>query len=493
MPLRGPDGLVDPAATSGIGRLLVTTSDPAVVPNDGLRTNLTAFAPRTFDTFTSYQEGVAETIGLYDAVFGIFENYQGGPVPFFSVFSNTTDATVHLAYWSTMPLLTGASYDFALERTNGTVWTLTMNGDLFGANESAGTFDFGANESTWAGGLSFSEIALYGNMTTAPPSAPASLAIATHTATGWYLPTSGVATFSGPAPWGIEGRAQHPTLAPGAIVSGTELAAVVNGTVLWTGGRVSVAVALTTPSNVVGLSAYPVTASVSTLAGAPLPGVGVYLSDARGGNFTPTPLVTNASGAVYAIWATPNVSANASDLLTANVTTFGYAGFASGAVAVAAPLHILLRVEGDGAVPPGGSSAITFHATDPGGHDVAGILLNFLAIGGAVAPGDGITDEQGRASVTVSTTATSGTLTVLVTVSGTGVWGSTSAVLPVRAPPAVPWDLYLGLTGAAVVLAAVALWWWRRPRHRRPTSEELWGPSLRRPPPTRTPPGSGAP
>lgn len=485
---------VDPRVSSGIGRLFVTTPDPLIVPNDGLRTNLTAFAPQAFAPFTSYQEGAEETIGGYDAVFGLFENAQTAPVPFFSVFSNTTDVTVHLAYWTAETLLTGASYDFELGRSNGTNWTLTVNGALFGGNGTEAEYDFGAVTSTWAGGVSFSEIALYTNVTTAPPTAPASLALAVHTATGWYLPTQGLATFSGPSPWGIEGRAQHPTLAPGALVSGTSLAAVVNGTVLWSGGPVGVGVVLVTPPSAVGLTTVPVTARVTDTNGAPLPGVAVTLYDV-GGNFTPGSSLTNASGGVYYAWSTPNATANVSDPVTALVTTFGYRGLTTVAVDVSPPLHVVFAFAGSSAVPPGGSASVTVGATDPSGHAVGGVYLSFSATGGLVAPTGGETDASGHVTVGLSTVARTGLVVLVVTAVGSGVWGSASLTLPVRAPASDPWPTYALVAGVVAAAALVAGVLWRRPRRRRPTAEELWGPSLRpeRGPVSRTPPGSGGP
>ena len=493
VPMR-PAVPANPMASSGIGRLFVTTSDPAVVPNDGIRTNLTAFAPRTFPQFTSYQEGVEETIGSYDAVFGIFENYQSPPVPFFTVFSNATDQTVHLAYWSTESLLTGSSYDFLLTHGNGTLWTLAVNGALFGGNATAGSFDFQATEATWAGGISFSEISLYTNVTSAPPSAPASDVFAMHEASGWYLPTSGIATFSGPAPWGIEGRVQHPTLAPGAMTSGTSLPAVPNGTVLWSGGPVSVRVQITVPSSAIGLSDLPVAAVVTDTGGAPLPGVAVYLSDDHGGSVTPATSTTNATGGVFGAWSTPNATSNETDVVTALVTTFGYRGFASQGVPVTPPLHVRIALDSGGSVPPGGSGAFTLRTTDVSGQPVASIFLSFTVAGGQVAPGDAVTGSDGRTTVTISTTASGGSVVLTAVATGAGVWGSTSVAIPVRAAPTTPWGLYAGAV-VAVALVVVGVVLWRRPRKPKPTAEEIWGPSLRpaNPSTSRTPPGPGVP
>ncbi|MCI4328891.1 MAG: hypothetical protein L3J86_04840, partial [Thermoplasmata archaeon] len=90
------------SSPNGEGRLSINTTDPGVMPNDGLRVNLTAFASTIVDPETSFQAAASETIGGYDAVFGIFENSIYAPVAFFSVFTNKTNANVHLAYWTTL-------------------------------------------------------------------------------------------------------------------------------------------------------------------------------------------------------------------------------------------------------------------------------------------------------------------------------------------------------------------------------------------------------
>ena len=491
-----PAHLLDPRTSSGIGRLFVTTTDPAVVPNDGLETNLTAFAPEHFATFTSYQEGVEETIGSYDAVFGIFENYQTPPVPFFSVFSNTTDQTIHLAYWSNTTLFAGTDYAFVLAHASGTSWVLTVNGALFGGNATEATFDFGANASTWAGGLSFSEISLYGNTTTAPTSAPASLVLAVHQSSGWYLPDAGVATFSGPAPWGVEGRLQHPSLAPGAVVSGTGIPAVANGTLLWDSGPVPVSVRLTAPPRAIGLTTQSLSAVVLDASGAGIPGVSVYLADSARGQFTPASSLSNSSGGVFVAWGTPNVTAASVDVLTATVVTFGYRGSASIGVPLTPALHVRIQLSGTATVPPASSVSVAVRTVDDNGTAVGGVFLDFVAVGGTVTPDTAITDSGGMTTVTVATLLAQGVVQLTATVAGAGAWGIGGTQLEVRAPPPPPpYATYAlgGLGAAAVVGAAVFLL--RRRKRAKPSAEELWGPSLRKPeaPASRTPPGSGAP
>src|SRR5579863_5909387 len=69
-----PDVRAPQVGSGATGRLVVETSDPAAMPNSGLRTNITAFSSPTLPADTSLQVSVTETIGAYDAVFGIFLN-----------------------------------------------------------------------------------------------------------------------------------------------------------------------------------------------------------------------------------------------------------------------------------------------------------------------------------------------------------------------------------------------------------------------------------
>jgi len=503
-----PHALIDPRVGSGQGRMLIVTTDPATMPNDGLRANLTAFPPESFDPESSFQEGVSETIGGYDAVFGIFQNSVHPPLPFFSVFSNSTDATVHLAYWTNITLLSGQSYDFELTPSNGTVWTLTVNGARFGANASLSDFDFAATTSTWLGGLSYSEIALYPGATTTPPVASASLVLAVHHTSGWYLPQQGQAMFSGSSggAWGVEGRAQHPTLAPGAVVTGTSVAAVPNGTVLWTGGPVPVGVALEVPTGAVGSGATIARATITDTGGLPIPGAAVFFSDRLGGNFSPSSALTNSTGQVLVLFETPNVSANASDLVLATVTTFGFGGSSGRSVDLSPAEQLFVNlVAGSTDATPGGTLVLTFRVTDPSGRSVPGIYLAFSVDHGTVSPTLASTDTDGRADATVSTPSAPVVVTLRVAVAANGAWGAAILHLGSGPPPPSFWAVFGGyLVGAAVaalVIAVVAIGLARRRRGR----QVLPPMDLRRDPPvsaggappepatTRTPPGSCSP
>ena len=121
------------------GHLIVSPTDPRVVPNDGIRTNITAFDYVPIGPDDSFQVAVEEVIGGYDAVFGIFDNYARGPVPFFDVFTNQSVHSVHLAY-GTQPVSGGTAYEFDLRASGGTVWTLRMNGAPLGGTMNTSSF-----------------------------------------------------------------------------------------------------------------------------------------------------------------------------------------------------------------------------------------------------------------------------------------------------------------------------------------------------------------
>ncbi len=469
-----PSGLPIHPQLAAQGRLIIVTSDPLAVPNDGVRFNITPFAEPPLGADSSFQAAVEETIGGYDAVFGLFENSGTAPVPFFTVFSNTTDTIVHLAYWPNASTLPGSTYDFALTRTTGTLWELDVNHQPFGGNASASQFDFGAAESTWLGGLGFSEIALYPTTSSAPTVCSVPLAFAVHQPSGWYLPVEAHATFSGaggPA-WGVEGRMQHPTLAPGMIVSGRSVSAVPNGTVLWTGGPVPLNLALTAPSDARGLSVVSASVAVTSASGAPVPGATVYFSDLLGGTFTPASALSGSSGLVPVTFATPNVSEAGADLLRATVTTFGYNGLAEASVSVSPAQHIVVRSLAPApAVAPGAWIDLTFATEDTGGASLSGVYLSFDATGGRLSPAFGVSGADGTVTTTLHAPNVSAPVTVRAIVGGGGVWGGVSVNVTVHSfpPPllsAIEVDLLVLGILAAVALGAIFVL--RRRQARRP-------------------------
>jgi hypothetical protein len=461
-PRIGPGSPVEPRrpASGSQVRLIVSTTDQLAMPNDGLRLNVTPFVEPPLAADTSFQASVEEIIGSDDAVFGLFANTGTAPIPFFSVFSNTTDNTLHLAYWPTATTAPGTTYDFELSRTNGTVWTLDVNGAIFGGNTTAGQFDFGADEATWLAGLSFSEIALSSTSTSAPSTFSTPLTFAVLQPAGWYLPSNAEVSFSpsAGAAWGIEGRLQHPTLAPGEMVSGTSIATVPNGTQLWSGGRIAVQVVVDAPTAAQGLTTVGVPVSVTTTSGAPIPGATVYLADALGGTFTPASVVTGMNGSVVGAFSAPNVTSAASDLLSAVVTTFGYEGYTDVSVQIAPAAHVVVRDLTSGPrVGPDGSIVLSFGTENASGTLLAGVFLTFDASAGSLSPTYGLTGADGSLTTTLTAPNSTGFVTVRAVVEAGGEWGGTFVNVSIAAPPSPLFSGTLVDAAAGIVLVAIVV------------------------------------
>ncbi len=448
--------VMDPAAAGATGKLLVSTPDPLALPNSGLRTNITVYSADTLPADTSFQISATETIGGFDAVFGVFENTRTFPVAFFYVFNNSTDAPVLTENWSSLPLIDGLSYDFELVSVNSTAWELTVNGEEFGANDSLAHFDFGASQATWAGGLLFSEIAFYGSVTPVPAVVNVPLTLAVRGASGWYLPMSASTSFagSGGSPWGVEGRAQHPTLAPGEIDSGTSVAPLPNGTGLWSGGVAPVRVGVSlSGSSGVGTTPLFVTLTVDDTVGAPIPGVSLALGDALGGSSLVQPLVTDGTGTVEGAIELPNVSVAASDLISATVTLFGYEGTAGAAVDVLPALQVFLAAPDlPGTIAPGAQFTFTMRAADASGGTVAGatLVVTTPTVGGQVSPTEGVTGPNGTFQAQLLAPTVPTVMTLLVNVTGGGAWGHATFTVNVATAPPSFWALH----GAQVELGA---------------------------------------
>ncbi len=457
-----PRALAAPLATAAQGQLVVNTSDALSAPNDGLEMNVTAYPGVPLAADSSFQVAATEVVGAHDAVFGIFANTVMAPTAFFAVYSNSSDANEHLAYWPGFLLVPGSGYLFTLADVNGsTVWSLTVNGQLFGGNSSAADFDFGANRSTWVGGISFSETALYPTTPTAPMVLTVPLAFAVHRPSGWYLPDEGRTYFrgSGGPPWGVEGRLQHPSLAPGEIVSGTSIPLAGNGTPLWLGGPVPVraAISVAGPSSV-GLSNVAVGATVTAPNGVPIPGVALTFTDRYNGSFTPATTLTNTTGAAFVSFATPNVSVNVTDLVTVQVTTFGYLGSAGATIAISPAPEVTIRAPARVPLSPTGSASITFGTWAADGAPLAGVGLVFDLVGlGSILPSQGVTDATGSITVGLALPPGTPSATVVVRVVGNGVWGQGTFTFTFGAPPTPSLLERYGTPLAEVALAAIAV------------------------------------
>ena len=457
----------------GQGRLIVNTTDRSSVPNTGIETNLTDYLTLGLPPDSSFQTAVEEVIGDHDAVFGLFQNSVTFPEAFFSVFSNSTDATEHIAYWTNLTLTPGTSYRFALTATNGTHWTLTVNGGLFGDNRSDAEFDFGATEATWAGGIGFSEVALYSGPFITPSEIDVPVAFATRTGSGWYLPTEAAAyLFTNGERWGAAGRLQDSLLAPGEIETGTAVANLTDGTALWTGGPVPVIVALDVAvTQAPGM--YPVVLQLSVVStgGTLLPNVALALADSARGGFTPAAVLTGSNGGASSVLSTPNVTEVINDSLQAQVTLLGFVGSASVALEIVPAKQLFLTLSPNPAeVVSGATVNLVVGVTAGNGAAAEGILLLVGVAGGVASYSPFITsDVAGHALITLSTSTGAPTLQVTVIVVAPGYWGHGNFSVNVQPPPPTFWEKFglwvdLGVVGAIAVVGYVVL---RRERRRR--------------------------
>ncbi|MCI4369190.1 MAG: hypothetical protein L3K09_06480, partial [Thermoplasmata archaeon] len=489
-------------------------NDANAVPNDGVRVNLTAYLPASFPANSSFQAGAEEVVGTYEAVFGLFQNDRLSPTAFFTVFQNQSDTTVLLEYWTLLSILPGDSYDFALERVSGTTWELTVNGEPFGANTTAASFDFKASSSTWLPGVSFSEVALYQGGLVAPSSFAIPLALAVHRpGSGWYLPTDGVTTFAqnGGPQWGVEGRAQHASLAPGELETGTSIANATNGTLLWSGGPVPVVVSLNlVPRAAVATQTIVAFVNVTDASGTPIPGAPVYFADSLGGTFLPSTVGTGGTGGGQVVFFTPNVTQNSSDNVRATVTLLGYSGSAASSVSLTPAQEVLLSVAPSTlTIRPGSSGTLTFRATSPQGVPLSGVLLTFQIVGlGGIQPSAASTGSDGTVPIEILAPNVPTTVTVVGVVSGAGYWGRLSVAVQI-ADSAVPYyvshapELVEVAAGMAVAAAIVIVALKTRGRQRSIPSlviddyddepsdagaESKGSEGLPEEPPTRTPP-----
>jgi hypothetical protein len=520
----GRSGPVGPALSGASARMIVSTDDPNAVPDDGLATNLTAFPSVSFPKNSSFQTGAEQVIGGFDAVFGLFTNDQTPPVAFFEVFNNSTDASVRLEYWVSLPIVQGDPYDFQLLSVGGGTWSLSVNGVAFGNNTTTAEFDFRASQATWEGGIGYSEVAIYSATTTVPSSYLATSALAVHRpGSGWYLPTEGAAHFIGPPgdAWGADGRIEIPDLPPGAVESGTSLGAVDANSSLWTGGPVPVNVTVSvSESNVSGLGAAPVTVTVASLSGESLEGVPVYIGDSLDGNASPSTVLTSNEGAASTLLLAPNVSAVAMDTIRATVTILGYVGTSTTGLAIDPALEVVLTASPSSlALAPNENTSVLFQ-TDTAGHQPVGeITLTFegLAFNGVLGvplflvtyPDAGVTNATGALEVFVQAPSGSGSFAVFARVTSLGDWGHANVSVSVRSVPPSFWSRYgrdveVGAgVGALVVVAGLVVVLLGRRRRGRSALPEMDLRSLRQrpgsegekiaPPVSRTPPASGTP
>lgn len=490
---------------SGYGEVVVTSSDPRLVPNDGLRSNLTGFTTEPFPALSKFQLGVEETIGPYLVTFGLFQNTEEGPYPFFSVFNNTTAATVFASNESGFPAVLGGAYDFTLLVANGTNWTLTLNGALFGGSFATSTFDFGVRSAAVPGSLGLSEIA-YAAGPVVPRLTEIPTAFAVADGGGWLLPSTATTSYRGDPTlrWGIDGRTENASLVPGMLETGTSIASPPNGTTIWSGPLVPLTFSLQIdPSQVPGFATALVSGTVENESGDPLAGFPLVLSDSAGVTFSAPFPSADRNGSIRLALTAPNVSGVTPDPVRLTSRAMGAAGFAEQVIEIDPPPQVLLHLEGPSRLGPGGSAGFLLSATLSGGESAPGLAITLYAVGGGtIEPTAGITDANGEISLQLVAPKLPGTVRLFATVTTAGFWGEATFFVAVQAPPPPLWTYAVPyiLPGLLIALGVVGVVWWVR---RLPPRRDMAELGLRRPPPgppsgtaeevSRTPPSASSP
>jgi hypothetical protein len=462
---------ISPAAPcGGVYRIDVTTNDSAADSNDGLRMNVSGFLSGSVPANSSLQVSVEETIGSFQAVFGLFENSQLPMTPFYAVYPVGSITPQLLLYWRTILFGPGGVYDFALTHTAGTRWTLALNGLPFVGNSTAASFDFGVGNVTGGASLRFAELAFQPQSSYLPASMLVPLALGVRKNSSWYVPDLGLVTTCGvPSAWGVEGRVQQADLAPGELRSGTQVPGISNGTPAWTEGAVPVRLTIAiAPTTLRATSSADVRVGVTTMRGAPIPGVFLAGHDALGGKLVPAIGETNASGGAEFIFVAPNVTANSSDLVTSLVTLLGYTGFVGQAIALVPAIQFLITADSTTvSVTPGSSTTLSFEVTDLAGHAASGIVVVFsVQVGANLAPGSSVSDASGRVATRLDAPAYATTFLVRAEVGEGGAWGSTTVTVHVSSPTPSIVPLAVAIGGIGVVIAAAFFFGLRSLRRR---------------------------
>jgi hypothetical protein len=483
-PAKGPTIVPD---VSGENKLIVNSRDPSLIGSEGLRLNVTAWTPVSLPANSSFQIADEEVIGRSEAVFGLFQTSGANPVPFYVIFNNSTDQQIREVIWSTLPILAGTSYNFTLSLETGTTWELTVDGVPFGNNAANATFDFGAPSVTWAGGIGFSEIAFYLAQTSVPDEVDVPLAMAVEENGSWVLPASAYLSAPGDTvvSWGIIGRAQLSSLAPGEIETGTQIARTQNNTTLWSGGIVPVLVSLTPPApSIVGTETADIQIAVTTSTNpiTPLSGVYVLVRDGLNGIVLPNTVETGANGTAQTVIEMANVSVASTDQISARITLFGYAGTAASSMQVTPAVQVLFSLDpSPGPLRPGSNLSLSIRAANVSGQPAPFVPL-FISVTGpaTITPDVGLTNVTGVLLARLSILTAGRPVTLIVLVTGGGAWGHLNLSLGSAQNPPDPWVLYgtSAAVGAIVVIAAVLLLLLVRRRKRPQRLPKLFRPDL---------------
>jgi hypothetical protein len=502
LPRPGGPVPVRPGTATGAVNFVVVDTDPASVPNHGVETNITDFAQGFLNRSSYFQADGSVIVGNCDAVYGIFENWTTAPVAFFALFPNGSSTATRTELWTGLVLQPGEGYGFSFTAGSGDLWELEVDGVPFGDSLSDATADCSSNEDTWLPAIGFDEVGQFVNGGFVPPNVTAGVAFATLIAGSWYLPRGGNFTSSSAftPPWGLEGREQLPTLAPGELYSGASIPLLPEQTALWIGGPVPVDVAVSIRNaTVTAEGSDPVGVELDSTAGFPLDDVPVGLIDRDDGSFTPALVTTDGDGEASADFVGPNGSARTLDTLSAFPLLLGYVGNASTSVTVLPSVQIFLSAAPSESVQTLGTLPLAVRATNASGAPAVGVPISFVTghTVGTIEDGLTPTDAGGNATTTFYATSVPGSAIVTARVVYPGFWGVVTIAVSVHSPP-VPWTSRiapyvpdLAVAGAVALVVAGLLWWNRRRRRPIPFMVTLKPSSFRRA--ARAPSSGGSP
>lgn len=365
-PVSASSGVNLGALNGSGGALAARSADPRAVPNRGFATNLTMFLmPSPVPKNATFLVLSEEVVGTTLLAMGLVALSTLGPypLPFWAVLDNTTGALVTCGVGSYSPT-PGTPLDFRAEETNGTTWSVTMNGSPFGGSTS---IPLNASEATWTGGIALVSLAAYNGTAWVPGAVDLPQALTVLTATPYYLPSPVTAFWTGRAgaSWGQAGTAQNVSLPLGALQVGSSLAFTPNGTVLWqrpapVPANVTVSVS---PSTVPGGARAEVSARV-THGGRPLSGLALAWNSSSGGSFGPAP-PTDAGGWSNTSFVAPVLKSTATVQLTATLTGTASAGGGSVNVTVLSSqgINVTLTAQAvPSSGPPGENLTVTLRA-----------------------------------------------------------------------------------------------------------------------------------
>jgi hypothetical protein len=484
-PISGTAGPSLGALSGSGGALAAHSLDPRAVPNRGFAMNLTMFLmPSPVPKNASFLVLSEEVVGSTVLAMGLVAISTLGPypLPFWAVLDNKTGALVTCGVGNYSPT-PGTPLDFRAEETNGTTWSVTMNGSPFGGSSAIA---LNASEATWTGGIAVVSLAAYNQTAWVPGMVELPQALTVLTRIPYYTPGTVEAFWTGrnTTAWGEAGNAQNASLPIGSLQIGSRLAFIPNGTVLWTRPP-PVAANVTvhaSPSTLTGGATTDLSSRVLR-DGSPLSGLPIEWNSSGGGTFGPsTP--TDALGWSNTTFLAPVLPAGGSVEITATVTSTAYIGQGSTTLAITPSAAIqvdLTATAVPSSGPPGGNVTITLtgrEATGPSPGAPASQLRVSVGISpaaGGISPGSPwTTNSSGQARGSLLLPPDAPMVELVFRVISPGYEGIAYLNITINAAPSSPgaagltgpeWDL-VGV-GVALVLATLLVVAYRRRRKAR--------------------------